>query len=58
MNNNVTDTKVENFYSFSDRILKFAYDTLLDNHHSNHENSILTIVSNFNKNGVEKSHIN
>ena len=55
---NISGTKVENLNHFTDRILNVAYDILLDNHQSSHANSILPIVSNVNKIGVENSHIN
>ena len=38
-NINISNTKVENLYYFTDRILKVAYDITIDNHHSNHANS-------------------
>ena len=48
-----SDANVEILSFSSDRILKFQDDKNLDNHHSNHANSIITIVSEFNKIGVD-----
>ena len=47
----VSDTKVENLYCLTDRILKVAYGFTTDNHHSNHANSLLTITSKVNNTG-------
>ena len=54
----VSDTKLENLYYFTDRILKKAYDINLDNHHDNYANSIITISSNFINTGIDTIHIN
>ena len=37
----VSNTKVENQYYFTDRILKIAYDINIENHHDKHANSII-----------------
>ena len=52
------DTKVENQYCFTDRILKIAYDINIDNHHDEHANSITRIPSKFDNIGIDLIHIN
>ena len=57
-NNFISDTKVETLYYFTDTILKVAYDITVDNHHSNHANSIITIVPKNSNIGIDTIHIN
>ena len=54
----VSDTKLENLYFFTDRILKKSYDINLDNHQDNYANSIITISPNFINIGIDTIHIN
>jgi len=54
----VSNTKVENQYYFTDRILKVAYDINIDNHHEKHAISIITITSKFDNIGIDINHIN
>ena len=54
----VTDTNVENLYSFTDKILKIAYDITIDNHHGKHANSQIPITSKFDNIGIDINHIN
>ena len=56
-NINISNTIVENLCFSTDRILKFAYDIIIDNHHSNDVNSLITIVSNFNNIRIDIIHI-
>ena len=54
----VSDTKDENLFFFTDRLLKIAFDIKIDNHHDKHANSIISFTSNFNKIGVDIFHNN
>ena len=54
----ISDTRVETQNSLIDRILKIAYDITIDNHHSEHAESQLTIASKINDAGIEMFHIN
>ena len=51
------DTKDENRYYFTDRILKDAYGINIDNHHNENANSTITITSKFNNIGIDINHI-
>ena len=52
----VTDMEVENEYFFTGRIFKIAYDISIDNHHSKHAKSTITITSKLYNNGVDMNH--
>ena len=54
----VSDTKVENQYYFTDRIIETAYDIIIDNHHDKRASSQLTFTSEFNKIGIAMNHVN
>ena len=56
--NSKSETKDENLWYFTDRLLKIAYDIDIDNHHEKHAISIKTITSKFNKRGVDIIHSN
>ena len=45
-------------YYFKDRIIKVGFKISLDSHHINHDNSILTITSNYPEFGIEARYIN
>ena len=51
---NLTDTKVENLFYFTDRIIRSAYDITIDNHKNNHEHSIISINSVFRFTSIDK----
>ena len=52
------DTKVQNHYQFTGRILKVAYDIKIDNHHDKNANSQKTITSKVDIMGIDMNHLN
>ena len=56
--NKESTEKMLNPYYFTDRNLKVGVKIILDNHHTNHANSKLTIIPNCPDFGVEVRYIN
>ena len=56
--NDTSRTKVENLIYFTDRIIKSAHVINIDNHHSKHANSTITIFPKFINSGNDISYIN
>ena len=51
-NINLSDTKVQNQFYFTDRLLKIAYDINIENYHIKHANSTIPFTSKFNIIGI------
>ena len=54
---NISHTKLDNLYYFTDGILKVAYDIVIDYHHSKHANSTIIITSKINNIRIDINHI-